>query len=109
MYHQNNKIKLLSHLCSKAKELTKYLLTLRKLSTTNIIRTIERHDAVDDEKTVLISREICGEAIEKFGLHLQILAMVVSGSAPTYFGILSTSIGNVLAGLVGINWDCKHL
>ena len=69
-YHEYNKIELLRHLSSSSEELPKYLLTLGKLTTADVIGTVESHDTVDDEKAVFVGSEVEAETFQLFSLHL---------------------------------------
>lgn len=68
--HQDAKIELLCHLGCTTKELTKNLLTLRKLTTTTVIGSVQRHDTIDDEKTVFVCGEVGSKTLQQLGLHL---------------------------------------
>lgn len=104
-YHQHNKVELLSHLCSPAKKATKNLLTFGKLTTTDIVGAIKRHDTVDNEKTVFIGGEVLGKAFQLLSLHLVRVSTCDQYNLrlETYFAVLGTSVDDVLASLIGID------
>lgn len=70
----------MSHL---RQELIELLLALIQLSTADIVHTEESHDAVNNEKTVLVADEVFGDFVEE--LHL-------------VFGVDGTGVGDVLLG-----------
>lgn len=53
-------------------KLIELLLSLIQLTTANIVDPEESHDAVDDQKTVLISNEELGHFVEKLQLMLRV-------------------------------------
>ena len=54
------------------KELVELLLSLIQLATADVVHTEQGHDAVDDEKAILIIYEILGNLVEEFHLMLGI-------------------------------------
>lgn len=74
-YHQDDEIELLGHLRSSAKKATEDLLTFGKFTTTNIIGTVQRHDTVDNEKTIFIGGEVLCKAFKLLRLHLVLVSI----------------------------------
>lgn len=70
-------------------KLVKLLLTLIQFATTGVVDTKECHDAVDDEKAVLVADEELGDPVQQ--LHLM-------------FRIDSTGIGDIV---LGWPWSAK--
>lgn len=73
----------LGDVCQLRQELVELLLAFIELTTTGIIDTEEGHDAVDDEKPILIAHKKLGHLIQEFHLML---------------GVDGASIGDVVLG-----------
>lgn len=52
------------------KKLVELLLAIGEFSAPAVIDAETSHDAVDDEQTVLVGREVCRKSIEKLKLML---------------------------------------
>jgi len=104
-YHENNKIEFFRHLGSSAKKSSKGLLTFREFTTAQVVGTIKSHDTVNHEETVFIGREVDGKTFQQFSLHLFVFSNQLGLNCQMwpYFAVLGTSIGDVLAGLIGVD------
>lgn len=60
----------LSHVSQLGEKLIELLLTLVKFTTADVVDAEERHNAIDDEKTVLVADEVLGNFVEEFHLML---------------------------------------
>lgn len=69
-YHEHTQIKLLGHGCCTTKKRAKSLLSFRQFTTSNEFCSIQRHDAIDNQETILVGGEVGSESFQQVKLHL---------------------------------------
>lgn len=69
-YHENADVEFLGHVSELRQELVEFLLAIGKLAAAAVVHAEAGHDAVDDEETVFVARELRGEGVEELQLML---------------------------------------
>ena len=87
---QDSDVELFGHLSELAEMLAELTLALVQLAATMVVIAEVRHDAVDDEKTILSRRERLGQTTE-------LLVLV--------FAVLCTDVEDVLIGGLWVNFE----
>lgn len=85
--HEDSNVELLSDVVESGQELSKLLLSLRKLSSSSVVNSEACHDAVDDQESEVTRHELLRQFFEKIQLM---------------FAIIATSVRDVLERRLGV-------